>query len=272
MKLQLTNGYNPHFDQITRIMQFVLMNNDRARIPRVEIINGLGMSERQIENLASVAVGLGLLNPRSYTLTALGRAIAKEDRFFERIETLWVIHFIVSSDPQWVVWHRIVNQVIPGHETITTADIADEYFHDLTNKFSKKTIKKKLPKEIGAVLWTYANSELSRLHLLRQDEFGVYQRGSPESIPPLALLVCILEYRERYTNAATALMIKEICGGENSPGMVLNLPEATIRSSLNQLHDTGLIRLEQFGDLDQVRFSDSLTKEMVLQRIYSNAS
>lgn len=82
MKLQFTNGYHPHFDQITRIMQYVLLNNARARIPRVELINELGMSERQIENLASVSVGFGLLNSRVYTLTPLGRVIAKMDGFF----------------------------------------------------------------------------------------------------------------------------------------------------------------------------------------------
>lgn len=268
MKLQVTNGYHPHFDQITRIMQFVLTNNNRTRIPRTEIINGLGMSERQIENLASVSVCLGLLNSRMYTLTPTGRVIAEMDGFFERIETLWAIHYIASCNPDWVVWHRVVNQAIPEHETITIADIAEEYFRDLINEFSNKTIQEKLPKEIGAVLWTYANSELSRLGLLRQDEFGVYQRESSEIIPPLALLVCILEFRRKFTNTATALMINEVCKGENSPGMVLNLPESTIRSLLSQLHDTGLIRLEQFGDLDQVRFQENLTKENVLQRIY----
>jgi hypothetical protein len=267
MKLQLTNGYHPHFDQITRMMQFALLNNDRTRIPRDEIINSLGMSERQMENLASVSVGLGLLNSRMYTLTPLGRVIAEKDSFFEHIETLWAIHYIISNNPEWVVWHRIVNQVIPERDMITISDVAENYFSDLVNMYSKKTFQEKLPKEIGAVLWTYANSELSRLGLLRQDEFGVYQRRSPEIIPPLALLVCILEFREKYTNAATALMINEICKGENSPGMVLNLPESTIRSLLNQLHDTGLIRLEQFGDLDQVRFQENLTKENVLQRI-----
>lgn len=268
MKLQVTNGYHPHFDQIARIIQYVFLNNERSRIPREEIIYQLGMSERQLENLASVAISFGLLNPRIYTLTQIGKIIAERDCFFEYIETLWVIHYFVSSNPEWVVWYRIVNQVMPEHDTVTILDAAENYFHDLTNKYSRKTIQEKLPKEIGAVLWSYANSELSRLNILRQEEMGVYLRGSPEIIPPLALLVCILEFRDRYTNAATALMIDEICTGENSPGLVLNLPESTIRSLLNQLHDTGLIRLEQFGDLDQVRFQENLTKQKVLQRIY----
>jgi hypothetical protein len=268
MKLQLTNGYYPHFDQITRIIQFALTNNERKRIPSAEIIHHLGLSDRQIESLVSVLVGFEILKSRSYTLTSFGRIVAKMDAFFERIETLWAIHYIVSCNPYLVVWHRIVNQVFPDHETIIISDIAEKHFQDLINKFSIKTIKEKLPTEIGAVLWTYANSELSRLNLINQYKTGIYKRGLREIIPPLALLVCILKFRERFSNAATALMINEICTGENSPGMVLDLPESTIRSLLNELHDTGFIRLEQFGDLDQIRFSDGLTKEQVLQSIY----
>jgi len=37
---------------------------------------------------------------------------------------------------------------------------------------------------------------------------------------------------------------------------------------LNRLHDSGLVRWEQFGDLDQVRFSEELTHTEVLYRIY----
>lgn len=269
MKLQFTNGYRPHFDQITRIMQFALSYYGQSRIPRDEIIKNLGMSERQVENLTSVSVGFGLINSRSLTLTNFGEIVAEKDSFFDCLETLWVIHYIVSSNPKWVVWYRIVNQVFTDLEQISINDVADKYFSDLWKKYSKKTMQEKLPTEIGAVLWAYANSELSRLRLLRQEETGVFIRDTSEDISPLAFLVCILFYRDKVAKKATALPIKEICYGENSPGLVLNLPEPIVRSLLAQLHDTNLVRLEKFGDLDQVRFSENLTKEKVLAKIYT---
>ena len=64
------------------------------------------------------------------------------------------------------------------------------------------------------------------------------------------------------------MTIEEICTGKDSPGMVINIPEYQIRSLFEKLHDTNLIRLEQLGDLDQVRFSDGLTETKILKRIY----
>ncbi len=38
MKLQLTNGYHVHFDQISRILQYLLTTGSRKKIPRQEIV------------------------------------------------------------------------------------------------------------------------------------------------------------------------------------------------------------------------------------------
>ena len=61
---------------------------------------------------------------------------------------------------------------------------------------------------------------------------------------------------------------KDVCLADNSPGKVLNLPEYQVRTILGNLHDAGLVRLEQLANLDQVRFSDTVTQDFVLQRIY----
>jgi len=37
---------------------------------------------------------------------------------------------------------------------------------------------------------------------------------------------------------------------------------------LGNLHNAGLVRLEKLANLDQVRISDSMTQESVLERIY----
>ena len=62
--------------------------------------------------------------------------------------------------------------------------------------------------------------------------------------------------------------IVEIEKGKDSPGAVLSLPEYMLRDLLNRLHDSGLVRWEQFGDLDQVRFPQNLPLAAVLYRIY----
>jgi len=87
-------------------------------------------------------------------------------------------------------------------------------------------------------------------------------------IQPLAFLYQLLHFKEKHAISASALSIEEIEKGNVSPGAVLNLPEYMFRDLLNRLHDSGLVRWEQFGDLDQVRFSEELTLTEVLYRIY----
>jgi len=48
----------------------------------------------------------------------------------------------------------------------------------------------------------------------------------------------------------------------------LNIPEYSLRTILENLHNAGLIRLEKLANLDQVRFLDSTSQEIVLSRIY----
>ncbi len=146
MKLQLTNGYRPRFDQISRILQYLLTQGDRKKIARQEIISALGIPDNQVENLTSMMTGFGLVHPRVTTLTALGKAIIQHDPYFEKVETLWIIHYTVSSNPEWVVWYRIVNTIIPISDRISVVYVSEHYFSDLAVHFSERTIAEKLPK------------------------------------------------------------------------------------------------------------------------------
>jgi hypothetical protein len=267
MKLHLTNGYKPYFDQISRIMQYLADNSDRSKIPTWEIENALGMSDLQVKFWSSTSVAFGLFEPRSFVLTNIGKLVAEKDVFFEKIDTLWIIHYIASSEPQWIVWYRMFNEIIPFNDQISIEQSVP-YFSDLALKYSKRTMKEDVANEIGVVLWSYTKSPLSKLGILHEYEPGIYRKGTTIDITPLAFLFCVLFYFSNKSINATAMTISEICTGKDSPGLVLNIPEYQVRGLLEKLHDTKIIRLEQLGDLDQVRFSQGLSKEQVLQRIY----
>ncbi len=270
MKLQFTNGYRPRFDQISRIMQFLLLREGQKRIPRKDIIANLGIPDKQIENLTSMMTGFGLVQHRPYTskLTPLGKIIVQCDPNFERIDTLWIIHYIVSSNPEWVVWYRIVNEVIPSRDHYTVDSISNNFFSDLTIHYTPRTISEKLPKEVGAVLASYSRSELSRLGILSQEGPHEYTRGNPEIIPSLAFLFCLVNYRDRFSPGSSAINMETICLAEYSPGRVFNIPEYQTRTILEELHLSGHIRLEGFGNLDQVRFPETLTQSSVLDKLF----
>ena len=268
MKLQFTNGYRPLFDQITRILQFLLNQDGRKKIPRQEIDASLGIPDRQVESLTSIMTGFGLVHPRAITLTSLGKSICLADPYFEKIESLYIIHYTVSSNPEWVVWYRIINQVIPSQSQYEVEKVSQQFFPDLSAHFSTRAISEKLPKEVGAVFAAYTRSELSRLNILSLQRTGNFTRSIPVEIPALAFLYCILNFRDRFSPGSSAIIIADLCQMENSPGRVLYLLEYQVRALLNNLHSAGLLRIEHFANLDQIRLSSTLTQADVLNLIY----
>lgn len=270
MKLQFTNGYRPRFDQISRILQFLLTQAERKKIPHQAIVGALGVPSNQVDNLISMMTGFGLVNPRLTTLTPFGNAVVQKDPYFEKIETLWIIHYRVSSNPEWVVWHRIINLAIPTQDRLTVEQVSEKYFSDLSIQFSENTISEKLRKEVGATLATYTRAALSRLNILEQEKKGTFIRSTPVEIPVMALLFCMIYYRDQRAPGSSALNTGDIGLAENSPGRVLNLPEYPLRAMLGELHHAGLIRLEQFANLDQARIPVTTTQESTLHGIYGS--
>jgi len=268
MKLQFTNGYRPRFDQISRILQFLLTQGDKKKISRQEIVSALGIPENQVENLTSMMTGFGLARPRVTTLTPFGKAVIQSDPYFDKIETLWIIHFIVSSNPEWVVWYRVINTVLSSQDHYSVEQVSNRYFSDLAIHFSERTVSEKLPKEVGAVFAAYSRSELSHLGILEAEGTGNFKKSNPIEVPDLAFLFCLLYYRDEHLPGSSAINTEDVCLAEYSPGRVLNLPEYQVRTILGNLHNAGLVRLEQLANLDQVRLSDSLTQESVLERVY----
>lgn len=268
MKLQFTNGYRPRFDQISRILQYLLTQENRKKIPRKDIVDALGIPDKQIENLTSMMVGFGLVYPRSTIPTLFGKAIIQRDPYFEKPETLWIIHFTVSCNPEWVVWYRIINKVLREQEKYSVDTISETYFPDLDVHFSERSIKEKLPKEVGAVLAAYSRSELANLRIIASDKTGSFCKSDPIEIPSLAFLFCILVYRDVYSPGSSAINTTELSQADNSPGRVLALEDYQVRQILGNLHDAGIIRLEKQANLDQVRLSDNLCQGNILAKIY----
>ena len=270
MKLQFTNGYRPRFDQISRILQYILNHDVEKRIYRKDIVESLGIPNKQVENLTSMMTGFGLVVPRATTLTSFGRSVTLSDPYFDKLETLWIIHYNVSSNPEWVVWHRIINIVMSDQDEYEVDKVSNQYFSDIEIHYSEKTISEKLPTEVGAVFAAYTRSELSQLDLFDIKTTGHFIRAEPTNIPLLSFLYALIHYRDNHSPGSSAVNINDICYEENSPGRVMNIADYQVRSILSNLHDANLIRLEKLANLDQVRLDEKITQDTVINRIYGD--
>ncbi len=268
MKLELTNGYRLHFDEFSRILSYLKDQKGRSVIPRIEIIENIGMSIRQYESLSSIMVAIGLIKPSTFVLTELGQEISNHDLFFEHEDTLWLLHYIVSSNPKWIIWYRLINEVFPNHKVIDTPTFIP-YFKDLEEFYSQRSLERKVPKEAQAVLFIYAETHFLRLNYLRKIKTGVYKTGIPNQVNALCFLYMILHFLDITQDPSTAVGIPTVLEKTNSPGKVLHLDRAIVSYLFEKLDVSRLVSLESMGDLYQIRFSQGLTKKKVLQTIYS---
>src|SRR5438105_10374779 len=115
----------------------------------------VGLTEKHVKYLCGITHALGLTEQKTYKATALGRLIYRYDPFFDDAGTLWFLHYVMSSNPYNLVWHRLVTTILPTHKCITREQ-ANAAFDDLRQAIGG-SIKGHLAKELNSFLDAYTN-------------------------------------------------------------------------------------------------------------------
>jgi hypothetical protein len=265
-KIQVTNSFAVQVLYLSQFLDYAAKNSDRPRISRPEYVAHLGLTKRHTEALCSVAVAFDLVTPHKLTITQIGKTIAEGDPYIEYAGTLWILHYIISSNKKWLIWNTLINEIFPAKQQITSGD-AKAAFDHLREKLSKLTMTKKIQREIAIVLDTYTTKAFSKLAII-QKKGNIYTFRKTEHIPPEILAAITLIFRQRYDSNASGISMEALIRAPNSPGRILNLEENTMRKILEQAHHKGLLYIERKADLDQIRFKEGLTTETILKMYY----
>jgi hypothetical protein len=266
-KLQLTKGFFADFNQIARMLDYAIEHRDDGRIPPEVYAAAMGISNSRVENLCSLAAAFGLIRPVVLTPTELGAVIYRYDPFLDDLGTLWLLHYLVSSNERYVVWNRLVNQVIPENDRFSTA-IARPYFADLRQYYSEHSIDRHLRKETGAVWNAYTEQAFRHLGYIRAESEQIYVRGNHEPVPPRIFCAAVLVYRKRFLPGAATIDVSILAHKANSPGHVFDLNERQVRDLLEEVKELGYIHIETRADLDQIRFRDDYDFLDVVRHYY----
>lgn len=266
-KLQLTKGFFAELGQIARMLAYAVEHSDEGRIPPSAYATSLGVSDSRVENLSSLSAAFGLVRPGVLLPTPLGVIIHRYDPFLEDLGTLWLLHYLVSSDERNVVWNRLVTRVVPKNDRFSTA-IARPYFDDLGQFYSEHSMDKHVRKEMGAVWNAYTAQAFRYLDYIRPESEQVYVRGDREPVPAHIFCAALLSYRERFAAKAVTLDVSVLANDVNSPGRVFGLTERRVRDSLEAAKGLGVLYVETRADLDQVRFRDDYGLLDIVQRYY----
>jgi len=266
-KLQVTKGYAPQFGQLSRLLNYIASRPDDARIPVADIIQSTGLSRPHAINMSSLAGAMGLLIPRVLRLTDIGLLVTQHDPFFDDLGTLWLCHYVIASNPRHIVWNRIANTILPAAHGPTRIT-AQEHFADLRGRYTDKTVKRHVTKEIGRTLRAYTVHRFRNLDYLLESADGYYLADTPAPVTALILLASIVVYRDAVQPAATGLEIPLLCNGENSPGRIMHLSEWRLRETLETLRRQKHIEIESRANLDQIRFLGEVFPAAVLAQYY----
>ena len=183
----------------------------------------------------------------------LGKIIYKSDPFFLSQKTLWFLHYFLTSNKEYVAWNRLINIVFYKENKVTT-EKAMPYFRDLIGRFTEKSIKRNIPKEINSFFNAYTEQNFCRLEYIKKISNHSYNIQNDLKVPDLCILASCYLYRDRYASGATALEIPDLSKDENSPGRVFHISEYKLRLTFDRLHAKRYISVESRANLDQIRF------------------
>jgi hypothetical protein len=266
-KLQVANGYSVNFDQLAQLLHAVSQDT-RRKIPSTDLAEMIGLSTMQMKYLIGIAIALELVIPRNIVLSPMGRLIVAHDQFFDDLGTLWFLHYVVGSNPQLLVWNRFVNIFVPSN-TAFMVEAFREAFDDLKETHSEYSARAHVNKEINTILDAYTNQQFSQLAYLRAQEDG-YSLGYRQPVPLLILAAAITRFRDRHQLGNTAVSIRDLLTAPNSPGVVFQMPEDTLRAGLEQLRQGHGFSLEARADLDQLRLAEDIPDHRRLERYYAS--
>lgn len=257
--IELNRSYPIRASHVSRILRLVEdRRSDGAPIKRDDIAEELSISSARVQATINVMRRCQLVRSKNAP-TPFGSVVHAFSPHLDDARLLWLLHFLVASDANLVLWSHLFNRVLLGVSEISVVAVTP-HFSALSGKWSASTLKDKVPKEIGGILRTYAEEIFAPLGVVVKRDVGTYDVFSNTAIiPPLVWLACLLVYRDRYYPGVPSLEVSLIVDGNFSPGRILRQGEAAARRALDELHDADMLTVETRSGLDQVRFKRDVT-------------
>jgi len=257
--LALTRGYEMQQIHVTRIISYLdeQRENDEL-LGREQISKDLYIPLERVKGNINVLIKAGLVTSHN-RLTPFGVLIHKYAPFWDNIGCLWLIHYLLSSNAKLILWSNIFNKVLQDGQEISINQVA-KAFTPFIGRWSEKTIKTKVPQEIGGIFRSYAETIFSPLRILIKSEVGNYEANCAfGGVPSIVFLSALLAYRDQYFDGASSLEVPLLIDKVFSPGRIFYMNEKEVRSTLDDLHTNDFITVETRSGLDQVRFKREIT-------------
>lgn len=257
--LALTRGYSIRAVHVARILsQLRELQAEGSTMTRSELGEDLGMTWAAAQSYFNVMRRMAFTDYKS-RITPFGAVALSGSPRLDNRGLLWLLHFLLASDANLVLWSNLFNLVTRDEDSCTIQS-AVAIYSPLVGRWSEKSLTEKARHELGGILSTYTDDLFSSLQLVRRIDTGTYEfYRNTARIPPLVWLSCILAYRDRYYPGTVSLEVPLVANAHFSPGRIMRQNEADVRRALDELHNADLLTVETRSGLDQIRFKRGTT-------------
>jgi len=250
-KFQVSNGYLLEFDQLARILHFLLEHRDAKKISRKILQEDTGLADRHVASLVSIGTAMGLIRPIIQVLSPLGLLIAEQDIFIEKQGSLEWCHYAGAGTFRNLIWFEIFNHLLAEIDPMTQSNWNRQLRTRFSGQYTEGSIRKHVPKEVNFVVDAYSNRNLHKLELLHQSPDGLIYLRRYTNFSPSVLSAMIYDFCA--TKETHLFQVGEMAVTPGSPAVVFGLDVASFRQQIEGLHDRGWLRYETTHNLDQIR-------------------
>lgn len=267
-KLQVSNGYNLDAAQLARLLHCIQDHPEARKIPSAKLIEGSGLSKRQVENLVSIGTALGLVTPRTQLLTPFGQLVVRHDIFLDHVTTLEFCHFLAAGSARHLVWFEVFNDLLPTQKPMVQTAWNNWLRERLAGQYSQKSLMKHVAHEVRFIIDTYTVRNFKKLNLISETPEKTYAVRRYAALQPLTLAAMIYAVGAR--SGAGVVPFAALGSEPGSPGLLFALDASTLRQMVEALHQREWLRYEVRHGLDQVRLTDGFTPLEFLAASYEN--
>jgi hypothetical protein len=266
-KLQVSNGYLLEFDQLARVLHYLLEHRGSKKIGRKILQEDTGLADRHVESLVSMGSAMGLIKPGLQVLTPAGLLIAEHDIFIEKKGSLEWCHYVGAGSYRNLIWFDIFNRLLHETSPMTQEELNERIRSDLAGQYSKQTIGKGVHKEVRFVVDAYLKRNFSKLEILNQFPDNRLYRRRYTVFTPLVFVAMIYDFCT--SKDVRLIQVDEMATAPGSPAMVFGLDAASLRQQIESLHERGWLRYETTHNLDQIRLKPDYSAIEFLTEYYN---
>ena len=255
-------------------------------------------SEKRLETITDFGVGLNMVKSikhwslatkvcdKEFNLTNFGKLLFSKknsfDPYLERVETLWLLHWMICSDDTLTTWYYVFNyhQSIIINKEILNNDLISIGKFSKWRGLSPNTIKRDIDCFIrtycfsskkGAITEDSLECPLAELGLINstftKGEYEI-QRGPKLTLSDQIFEYALNDYWSKQSNQI--ITFEKLMYDYGSPGKVFQLDEKSMESYLERLErdSKNFVFNKGAGGLRQITKVNKISEKQLLKNCY----